>query len=718
MVLKYNRNEDFCFAEADKNEECYLGKADLKMGNNGFFDTSLKKSDKNGCWKSALQSEYLYFYFKLRSNLQSMKGKSDTVPSQENRQGIDDRHQKIVSVLAAHKVALWEYDIRTGVCSFDEDYFRILGLTEAGVEFSDIDDFYRFAHPDDVSNYREAFGRMLASDTKNACIRVRCVGNKGQVIWLEDNFFSYQSDEEGRPQKLVAYTGNITARCEGEARIRALEERNRKVIEALPEFIFIMDDRFFITDVLMASGTVLLHPVEELIGADGRTIYSAEVSDLFVRNIRECLADGKIREIEYPLDVESGRHYFQARIAPYEKNKVLALIHDIGDRVRWSKELIEAKARAEESDRMKSVFLATMSHEIRTPLNAIVGFSELIAAGDCGEEQEEYQEIIRSNSNLLLQLVNDILDLSRIESGKSENHFQPVEVTGLLDEVGKVHSLKMTAGVELKIVAPSRSVWILTDRNRLTQVLFNFLSNAIKKTQHGCITLGAVQRDGWLDLFVSDTGCGMPENKIPLIFNRFEKLNDFVQGTGLGLSICQSIAERLGGYIDVQSQLGVGSTFSFCLPYRADAELEVAELQQPVAASVQKHPDRKRKVILVAEDVEANYRLLAALLKKEYTLRWVTNGREALHSFVRERPDLILMDLKMPEMNGIEATERIRSISPDIPIIAVTAHAYYTDKEQALAAGCNAIVSKPYAIADLKQAIERWINPVPESAVS
>lgn len=125
--------------------------------------------------------------------------------------------------------------------------------------------------------------------------------------------------------------------------------------------------------------------------------------------------------------------------------------------------------------------------------------------------------------------------------------------------------------------------------------------------------------------------------------------------------------------------------------------LRLQNWQQPVAASVQKHPDRKRKVILVAEDVEANYRLLAALLKKEYTLRWVTNGREALHSFVRERPDLILMDIKMPEMNGIEATERIRSISPDIPIIAVTAHAYYTDKEQALAAGCNAIVSKPLA---------------------
>ena len=571
MVLKYNRNEDFCFAEADKNEECYLGKADLKMGNNGFFDTSLKKSDKNGCWKSALQSEYLYFYFKLRSNLQSMKGKSDTVPSQENRQGIDDRHQKIVSVLAAHKVALWEYDIRTGVCSFDEDYFRILGLTEAGVEFSDIDDFYRFAHPDDVSNYREAFGRMLASDTKNACIRVRCVGNKGQVIWLEDNFFSYQSDEEGRPQKLVAYTGNITARCEGEARIRALEERNRKVIEALPEFIFIMDDRFFITDVLMASGTVLLHPVEELIGADGRTIYSAEVSDLFVRNIRECLADGKIREIEYPLDVESGRHYFQARIAPYEKNKVLALIHDIGDRVRWSKELIEAKARAEESDRMKSVFLATMSHEIRTPLNAIVGFSSLLTSAEISpEEREEYSAIISTNSELMLTLINDILDISRLETGKIHFAYEDIDIPSLCQQVIMTTTHNRREGVECVFESSYETYTLRTDVQRLSQVLINLLTNANKFTEQGRITLSfeVLEKEGMVRFAVADTGCGIPPEKQAKVFDRFEKLDEFKQGTGLGLAICRQIVMKVGGKIWVDGTYTSGSRFVFTHPIR------------------------------------------------------------------------------------------------------------------------------------------------------
>lgn len=186
-----------------------------------------------------------------------------------------------------------------------------------------------------------------------------------------------------------------------EARIRSLEERNRKIVEALPEFIFILDDRFVITDVLMSRGTILLHPVNELIGADGRTIYSPEVSDLFVRNIRECLQDGQIKEIEYPLD-KDGRHYFQARIAPFEGNRVLALIHDVGDRVRHTEELIVAKKKAVEADRLKSVFLATMSHEIRTPLNAIVGFSELLAADDCDAHREEYLDIIRKNSNLLL----------------------------------------------------------------------------------------------------------------------------------------------------------------------------------------------------------------------------------------------------------------------------------------------------------------------------
>ena len=624
----------------------------------------------------------------------------------ENNEIIRENSQKILSVLAAHQIALWEYDIPTGKCSFTDDYFRTLGLKEAGVVFKDINDFYHFAYPEDINAYQTAFAKMLASESKASQIQVRCVGEHGEVIWLEDHFLSYKESCKSHPGKLLAYTVNVTSQREKEQHIKHLEEHNRKIIEALPEFIFIFDENFFITDVLMAPGTILLHPVEVLKGADGRSIYSPEVSDLFLCNIRECLKDGKLKEIEYPLEVDGSKHYFQARIAPFEGNTVLALIHDIGDRIRRSEELIEAKRRAEDADRMKSVFLANMSHEIRTPLNAIVGFSEIMALTENEEEKHEYLEIIQKNSNLLLQLINDILDLSRIESGKSEMHFQQVEIAGLVDEVEKVHQLKMKLNVDLRVVRPQGEFWTSTDRNRVMQVLFNFLSNAIKNTETGSITLGLKQEGDWLKLFVSDTGCGIPEEKLPQIFTRFEKLNDFVQGTGLGLSICKSIVERLGGRIEVSSELGQGSTFALYLPYQ-EIPVEVAE--RSLSTKIDSESVRHKK-ILVVEDIESNFAQLNILLKKEYTILWVRNGQEAINSFIREKPDLILMDIRMPVMDGIQATEKIRTISLSVPIIAVTAYAFYTEQQQAIQAGCNAVISKPYSLEKLKETIETYIG--------
>lgn len=623
--------------------------------------------------------------------------------SNEKSELIRENSQEILSVLAAHQIALWEYDIITGKCSFSNDYFFTLGLKDAGIIFEDIDDFYRFIHPEDIEFYKQAFAEMLSSDSKTSQIRVRCISEQGKVIWLEDHFLSYKESCESHPGKLLAYTVNVTSQCEKEQHIKYLEEYNRKIIEALPEFIFIFDDNFFITDVLMAPGTILLHPVEVLRGADGRSIYSPEVSDLFICNIRECLRDGKLKEIEYPLEVDGSLHYFQARIAPFEGNRVLALIHDIGDRIQRSQELIEAKRRAEDADKMKSVFLANMSHEIRTPLNAIVGFSEIIAVTESEEEKMEYLEIIQRNSNLLLQLINDILDLSRIESGKSEMHFQQVEIAGLVEEV---HQLKMKSNVELKVIRPEGEYWTSTDRNRVMQVLFNFLSNAIKNTEKGSITLGLKHEGPWLKLYVSDTGCGISKEKLPQIFTRFEKLNDFVQGTGLGLSICKSIVERLGGRIEVTSELGQGSMFALYLPYQ-EIPKEVAERRLPHKKNVD---EDKRKKILVVEDIESNFVQLNIFLNKEYIISWVRNGQEAINSFIREKPDLILMDIRMPIMDGIQATEKIRTISLTVPIIAVTAYAFYTEQQQAIQAGCNAVISKPYSLERLKETIESYIG--------
>lgn len=379
---------------------------------------------------------------------------------------------------------------------------------------------------------------------------------------------------------------------------------------------------------------------------------------------------------------------------------------DITDLKIMERKLRLAKEEAEESNRIKSAFLANMSHEIRTPLNAIVGFSEIIALTEDEKEKEEYLGIIQQNSNLLLQLINDILDLSRIESGKSEMHCQLTEMSGLVDEVDKVHRLKMKKGVELNVIRPSEEIWISTDRNRVTQVLFNFLSNAIKNTIEGSITFGLVKEEEWVKLYVTDTGCGISKEKLPLIFTRFEKLNDFVQGTGLGLPICKSIVERLGGRIEVESELGQGSTFILYLPNRQVQEVVVGKREN---AAGNMGVENRQKKILIAEDVESSYLQINAFLKKEYTILWVPNGEEAVKSFIREKPDLILMDIRMPVMNGIQATAKIRAISQEIPIIAITAYAFCPEGERALEAGCNEVIAKPYPLEKLKETIETYL---------
>lgn len=629
----------------------------------------------------------------------------------EDVEKLKENLRKTASVLATQQIALWEYNVKEKRCHFSDEYFKILGLDKAGIVYKDLDELLGYIHPDDRHLVTpDAFRTKLSSGDDLSHVCVRCIGAHGEVVWLEDRFFSLVKDERGELERVLSYTVNVTAQREREQRILRLEEYNRKIIQAMPEFIFIIDDDFFILDVLKSEETALLHPVEQLIGTDARTIYSPDVSDLFIRNIRQCLLDGKMKEIEYPLDVENEeRHYFQARISPFEGNKVLALIHDIGERVKRSNELIEAKRRAEEAARMKSVFLANMSHEIRTPLNAIVGFSEIIALTQDEQEKAEYLAIIQQNSNLLLQLINDILDLSRIESGKSEMNFELTEMTRLVDEVEKVHQLKMKSRIKFGVRRPREEVWTMVDRNRLTQVLFNFLSNAIKNTNEGSITLGLEEEGEWLKLYVADTGCGIPEEKLPLIFNRFEKLNDFVQGTGLGLPICQSIVERLGGRIEVQSQVGVGSTFAMYLPYR---RIELSADGKPLAVHMKGQdvrPEDGRKKILIAEDIESNFMQINIFLKKDYTISWVRNGEEAVKSFLHDRPDLILMDIRMPVMNGIEATEKIRTIAPRLPIIGVTANAYFAEQQQILAAGCNDIIAKPYTLEKLQETISKYI---------
>ena len=253
-----------------------------------------------------------------------------------------------------------------------------------------------------------------------------------------------------------------------------------------------------------------------------------------------------------------------------EENMVLT-VHDITQLKQAEKELTLAKEKAENADISKSAFLANMSHEIRTPLNAITGFAEILASANTEEEKAQYQEIIKMNADLLLQLVNDILDMSKIEAGTLEFVYTKVDINLLLSDLQQLFQMRVNeAGGNIQIIAEPGlpSCTIETDRNRVAQVLSNFTTNAIKFTQEGNVRIGYKARDTELYFYVTDTGTGIPADKLPEVFGRFVKLNKEKKGTGLGLSISKTIVNKLEGQIGADSVEGKGSTFWFTIPYR------------------------------------------------------------------------------------------------------------------------------------------------------
>lgn len=385
---------------------------------------------------------------------------------------------------------------------------------------------------------------------------------------------------------------------------------------------------------------------------------------------------------------------------------LLVMLSDVTEQRQNELDLI----KAQEADKMKNAFIANMSHEIRTPLNAIVGFSRLLTETDNASEQQEYLTIIENNSDLLLQLINDILDFAKIESGTLNYNVSSVDLKDICHEVYVSQSLKMTSDVALLFNGDMLpSVRLQTDVQRIEQVLLNLLSNAIKCTNQGFVSLSYELEDEFVRVSVTDTGIGIAKEKQASVFERFVKLDEFRQGTGLGLSICKMIIEKLGGEIGLKSELGKGSTFWFTLPLTTPLAFP-EEKSDDIPADMIPDALPGQYTLLIAEDVLENYLLLQAVLKQQYRLIYAENGRQAVQMFKDYKPDLILMDIKMPIMDGFTATAEIRELSPDIPVLALTAFAFDEEKEKAKKCKFNDYLVKPVDLPLLKYKIKYYLN--------
>jgi CheY-like chemotaxis protein/nitrogen-specific signal transduction histidine kinase len=382
-------------------------------------------------------------------------------------------------------------------------------------------------------------------------------------------------------------------------------------------------------------------------------------------------------------------------------------------------ELAKAKLKAEESDRLKSAFLANMSHEIRTPMNAILGFSDLLRECEDESERQEFINIIDSNGEVLLTLLNDIIDLSKIEGGQLAIKPEKVYVVDLMKEIEQLYITKISKlkkpnlRLNLEIPINYKNLQIKTDRSRLFQVFVNLIDNAIKFTDEGSVIFGFHIKDSYLKFFVKDTGIGIKKSDLKIIFERFMQVRSMYDGkyggTGLGLSISKKLVELLGGNLSVESRVKEGSVFSFSLPLLS-ADIKRSNYKKKII--IRSSKKGKDRTILIVEDEDSSKRLIETLLEPlNVNVLSVSSGEEAVELCQNnENINLVLMDLKLPHMSGFEATTRIKNLHKNIYVVAQTALIYENEKEQSIKCGCDDFITKPIKTKRLINTINKFMH--------
>ena len=431
-----------------------------------------------------------------------------------------------------------------------------------------------------------------------------------------------------------------------------------------------------------------------------------------------------VRYNDLPLETKDGRiihvEFVSNVYIADNQNVIQCNIRDISERIKIEKELIKAKVQAEESDRLKSAFLANMSHEIRTPMNGILGFAGLLKEPNLtGEEQQKYIRIIEKSGARMLNIINDIVSISKIEAGLMEVNNSESNINEQIEYIYTFFKPEIEGkGMQflLKNPLPFSKAIIRTDREKLFAILTNLVKNAIKYSEKGSIELGYDKKDEYLEFYVKDSGIGIDSNRQKAIFERFIQADisdkHAYQGAGLGLSISKAYVEMLGGKLWVESEKGIGSTFYFTIPYTTKL-MKTDGIENGITNGVMEshvNPEVSGLKILIVEDDKTSDLLLSIMLTEiSREILHAKNGLEAIE-LCRNNPDtdLILMDIKIPVIDGDEATRQIRQFNKEVIVIAQSAYALTGDREKAIEAGCNEHLSKPMIKNELMSLIQQY----------
>ena len=646
----------------------------------------------------------------------------DITKEKASEKEIHNLTTRLELAVKAVELGIWEWDLETNEFNWNEEFGAMYGILESAPQVP-LEMLEKYLFKEDFLSTQRHLRNLVR--TGNKIVLEHRIHNPLSGSHTVISKAVRLTDNTGKAVKIVGVSYDITQRRQMEAKLKQSEERYRLLIETSNDLVWITDEQgcflFYNQHVEEVTG----YAFEQYMGKSYEFLFPEKSRAYMLQEYDKVLA-GQKSQIEIDVIFAGGvEHKLWINMAPiYDKDKVVSVAtfaRDMSDYYLAMEELKLALSKAKESDRLKSAFLATMSHELRTPLNAIIGFSSLLTRDMEADEFQKFADIIGDSGQHLLSLVEEIFDVTLIESGEVKINKESFDITPVYEKVKefglKQQSLFKRESIEiifddLSNVAPLK---VYSDMRRLEQIWEYLLKNAFKFTESGTIKVGVkrvVENDKpTLQFYISDTGIGVPADKQEMIFESFRQADDShtrkYDGVGLGLSLAKKLAVLMGGNINLISKEGVGSTFTLVIPDVSHEKTHAFPSKSKGEVSFD-----GKTVLIVEDDIDSFHLLELVLLRHGAVPVWAHNGKEAVdYCTQNELPWMVLMDLNMPVLNGIDATRQLKAAFPDLTIIAQTAFTIREDVNRAIEAGCDDVISKPIMINKLILLMNKYQNP-------